>query len=49
MLTNEQADEIYQQAFAALHSVVIDTAATLMGGVDITEDVIRELKKKAAS
>ena len=30
-------------------TVVIDTAATLMGGVDITEDVIRELKKKAAS
>ncbi|MGE5714413.1 MAG: hypothetical protein ACM32F_11090, partial [Betaproteobacteria bacterium] len=28
MLTNEQADEIYQQAFAALHSVVIDPAAT---------------------
>ena len=30
-------------------TVVIDTAATLMGGVDITEDVIRELKKNAAS
>jgi hypothetical protein len=29
MPTNEQADEIYQQAFAALHSVVIDPAATL--------------------
>ncbi len=28
MLTNEQADESYQQAFAALHSVVIDPAAT---------------------
>lgn len=28
MLTNEQADATYQQAFAALHSVVIDSAAT---------------------
>lgn len=28
MLTNEQADETYQQAFAALHSIVIDPAAT---------------------
>lgn len=28
MLTNEQADASYQQAFAALHSVVIDPAAT---------------------
>jgi len=28
MVTNEQADESYQQAFAALHSVVIDAAAT---------------------
>jgi hypothetical protein len=28
MLTNEQTDASYQQAFAALHSVVIDPAAT---------------------
>jgi hypothetical protein len=28
MLTNEQADASYQQAFAALHSVVIDPAVT---------------------
>ena len=28
MLTNEQADATYQQAFAALHSIVIDPAAT---------------------
>jgi len=28
MLTNEQTDGSYQQAFAALHSVVIDPAAT---------------------
>lgn len=28
MVTNEQADESYQQAFAALHSVVIDATAT---------------------
>lgn len=28
MLTNEQADATYQQAFAALHGIVIDPAAT---------------------
>jgi hypothetical protein len=28
MLTNAQADATYQQAFAALHSIVIDPAAT---------------------